>query len=953
MANFDNIIQEINTNLPDNNAQEITAKKLRDTLIDLTDAIDDNETALETTVGTTITNIVQQMDNLNSSVDERLANLGAVSEETYTLNYSSAELRVYKKDGTYVTLGGAATGRTLIYNLPSNGTDYNAYVSAIGSSATYANCVSVIYWDSSNNMIGYQWAQGEATGGEIRKLTVPEGATKVGIYATPYSSQSFTYRTVISINDINDNVNELTTDVDSITERVEALEEELGIGGSGYIEHSNEYTAYWCRYDTGALKKWASGDYGTSTSMCIRNFIFPDGITFSDYTFTALYGTAANSNYSNFASVAYYDSSNNYLGGVVFYQAGSSTNNSEHELTIPENAHWVRLFTYSTNATVKPTLYFESKDGTSTKKTLLIAEKQTLTQEQQQQVKDNLGIEDIGKTYTLNPAQTLTRVYNKDGSYITMQSTSNGRTLVYNIPSEGTNQKAYVSGIGASSTYANCVSVIYWDSSNNVAGWEYPQGASPNGVKELNIPDGATKVGIWVNPYSNGEYTYNVGIIPVSEDDVISIVNTTVNGTKIPLDLKGKKVSVIGDSIACFGTETQTRTQGYNAPYFIIKSSDVGKEIQSYITWPDVYINATSSTLISPATTIGGVTLTASMIGTLQTFTPVAADVGKALGVPRWAQNYTSKPWWQVFIDAIGAELCNNASWSGSEMCEISPTSTRYSAFRMSEAYSEYTLNRVCNRDDDGNTITPDIILICRGTNDWGASYPDPEGGSASVAESLEFPDMATFVGVVDGANNANFAEAYIWTILRLREKYPFATIVPCTILDSGRGSSKKFPPLNGSNDSISDFNDVIRKVADYMGCPLIDIAKCGITWYNCYPTYISDDSASPTHPNTTGHKVMGKKAVADLNYILTTKGTLTPYTVTYNLTNCKCNNMNTTVWGNSSYLGKLIPNSGTIGSVTVTMNGSSVTSTVYSSSDNSIRIKRITGNIVITATAA
>jgi len=33
MANINNIIQEINTNLPDNNAQSITAKKLRDTLI--------------------------------------------------------------------------------------------------------------------------------------------------------------------------------------------------------------------------------------------------------------------------------------------------------------------------------------------------------------------------------------------------------------------------------------------------------------------------------------------------------------------------------------------------------------------------------------------------------------------------------------------------------------------------------------------------------------------------------------------------------------------------------------------------------------------------------------------------------------------------------------------------------------------------------------------------------
>ena len=50
MANFDNIIQEINTNLPDNNTQAITAEKLRTTLIDLTNQIDNNEDNIESTL---------------------------------------------------------------------------------------------------------------------------------------------------------------------------------------------------------------------------------------------------------------------------------------------------------------------------------------------------------------------------------------------------------------------------------------------------------------------------------------------------------------------------------------------------------------------------------------------------------------------------------------------------------------------------------------------------------------------------------------------------------------------------------------------------------------------------------------------------------------------------------------------------------------------------------------
>lgn len=46
MANFDNIIQEINTNLPDNNTQEITAQKVRQTLVDIVNYIDENVTEL-------------------------------------------------------------------------------------------------------------------------------------------------------------------------------------------------------------------------------------------------------------------------------------------------------------------------------------------------------------------------------------------------------------------------------------------------------------------------------------------------------------------------------------------------------------------------------------------------------------------------------------------------------------------------------------------------------------------------------------------------------------------------------------------------------------------------------------------------------------------------------------------------------------------------------------------
>ena len=62
MADFSQIIQEINTNLPDNNTQSITAGKLRTTLIDLTNTIETVQNDFET-------NIQDEFDTLSQSLD--------------------------------------------------------------------------------------------------------------------------------------------------------------------------------------------------------------------------------------------------------------------------------------------------------------------------------------------------------------------------------------------------------------------------------------------------------------------------------------------------------------------------------------------------------------------------------------------------------------------------------------------------------------------------------------------------------------------------------------------------------------------------------------------------------------------------------------------------------------------------------------------------------------------
>lgn len=82
MADFSQIIQEINTNLPDNNTQSITAAKLRTTLIDLTNTIDTVQDDFETEVNEYISDLV--IDNLSSTstTNALSANQGRILNET-------------------------------------------------------------------------------------------------------------------------------------------------------------------------------------------------------------------------------------------------------------------------------------------------------------------------------------------------------------------------------------------------------------------------------------------------------------------------------------------------------------------------------------------------------------------------------------------------------------------------------------------------------------------------------------------------------------------------------------------------------------------------------------------------------------------------------------------------------------------------------------------------------
>jgi hypothetical protein len=102
-------------------------------------------------------------------------------------------------------------------------------------------------------------------------------------------------------------------------------------------------------------------------------------------------------------------------------------------------------------------------------------------------------------------------------------------------------------------------------------------------------------------------------------------------------------------------------------------------------------------------------------------------------------------------------------------------------------------------------------------------------------------------------------------TIKEIREAYPNAKIVIATQATFKRIDYDNFP-TNNNQYSLPQFNAALRELADFFGCYTIDFDKCGITFENCYEQgYITDSSATPTHPNNKGHELMGKQAIRDL----------------------------------------------------------------------------------------
>ena len=213
-----------------------------------------------------------------------------------------------------------------------------------------------------------------------------------------------------------------------------------------------------------------------------------------------------------------------------------------------------------------------------------------------------------------------------------------------------------------------------------------------------------------------------------------------------------------------------------------------------------------------------------------------------------------SQMWWDILAKNTGMQRLKIAAWSGSS-CHGNGTSTTNASAGCSTA-------RV-NALKNGDTV-PDIVICYIGINDFG-----PE--NTPVGDWLPKNNIPE-----DSSNVATFSKAYCIMVDKIMKTYPKARVFCCTLVNTGRETKDQvepnvYPTKNNAGVTLDQYNDVIKNVAWGLGCDIIDLHACGITFHNqdvyTGPNRGDDPSVHGLlHPNAAGQELLAKKIIAEIN---------------------------------------------------------------------------------------
>lgn len=182
--------------------------------------------------------------------------------------------------------------------------------------------------------------------------------------------------------------------------------------------------------------------------------------------------------------------------------------------------------------------------------------------------------------------------------------------------------------------------------------------------------------------------------------------------------------------------------------------------------------------------------------------------------------------WWQIVAEDLELTLYVNGSSSGAT-CAGDSTGTEDPQC----ACNDFRTNDLAGPEG----ACPDRIIVYLGTNDLLQTIPLGNNDGT---------------GVVMEGEVATFSDAYTLMIDKLQANYPQAEIYCCTLLQVGDyGTQTPYVEfVNGAGLTAADYGEVIARIAESKGLPVIDLYDCGITVEN-----LQEMTGDGVHPTVEG----------------------------------------------------------------------------------------------------
>ena len=814
MANFDNIIQEINTNLPDNNTQAITAAKLRTTLIDLTNTIDQEQDNFETEINNTIASSI--VDNLNSTdTDKSLAaNQGKVlKEDGNTLVIVGTDIyaydlikcianhkyRMYLDDPTVEISTESVTSTTIIFVIRNYNYDLSTNVQLYKRTGIDTNTPLRSYYDVIPVYNGFLSVGARLAEGEVLRIKVEDITQSFPEYIQTYT-----------------NISGYVNTSGTISSSSSAYHAKFNVQGYDYVRflglkfNTKPSTAY-CFYDENNnpihLENY---EYDTALSSSqVKEYIvqIPNGA----YYFKCTVQLSYTYDYQKLFNASFYCYLGKYetkktdvsreinvsseLSGLVLFPGSINTSGSDdkkwnsvgNHYLIPLNSEdkYMKIKANATNSSYWCFLTSSSDlVGSFGSFASGISKNSELTAGSELE----LIIPYDAKYLYIQDTPTSTRTPQiliiSKGTHNTFEGVDMIPTNIqggyigrdYNVVSNdnyfiGTYDVSNVDVVGVHGRLANIGVNVFYDASNNVIthfkGRYSTVSTEFNFNDVINVPEGAKTLKIG--------FAYNKGF---------SVMNCTNISKEEPRNLLTcKKVSFLGDSItAGTGSSTGTSTEGYR--------------------WTSMFSRY------------------------------YARCVENNLGNP-------------------GTCLCT-ATKNGRE--------------------SERFITRVSS-ETIGDS---DVIFIWGGTNDF--SYDIDAIGDLFAEETITSNNYIGTKKRVAPTNTDAFPGALHELLSTVRTLNPTAKVIYLTIMNRGKWNSGAYSnkrpssfEQNANGDWITDYNEAIHKICEFYAVPVIDInSLLNQNWAyddsTSSPQILQSMDDDGIHPNNAGHK---RIAEIVFNYVI------------------------------------------------------------------------------------